>query len=76
MRLIIFFLGIIFVIGYSLWIIFNPQGYRDYLANHPEMDPKDVWGNASDGKLRALGIGFIVAMLACGFVVLKLVGIL
>ena len=76
MRLIIFLITIVFVIVWSGWMIVNPQGYRDYLSNHPGMDKTGNWENASDAKIRVTGVIVILVMLGCAFAILKLVGIL
>ena len=76
MKLVIILIAIVFVIGWAGWIIVNPDGYRTYLQNHPEMDKTGAWSDASDAKLRITGVLIIVAMLACGFVLLKLTGVL
>ncbi len=76
MRLIIFLIAIVFVIGWSAWMIVNPQGYRDFLSDHPGMDKTGSWENASDAKIRVTGVIVILLMLGCGFAILKLTGIL
>ena len=76
MKLIIFLIGIVVVVVWSAWIVVNPEGYRQYLQNHPGMDQTGKWENASDAKIRTMGVILILAMLGCGFAILKLVGIL
>ena len=76
MKTVIIIIAIVFVIGWAGWIIVNPDGYRTYLQNHPEMDKTGAWSDASDAKLRITGVLIIVAMLACGFFLLKLTGVL
>ena len=76
MKLIFFIIAIVFVIGWSGWLIVNPDGYRTYLQNHPEMDKTGAWSDASDAKLRITGVLIIVAMLACGFIILKMIGVI
>ena len=76
MKLVIIIIAIVFVIGWAGWIIVNPDGYRTFLENHPEMDKTGAWSDASDAKLRITGVLIIVAMLACGFIILKMIGVI
>ena len=76
MRSVIIFIGIVFVIGWAGWIVVNPDGYRTYLQNHPEMDKTGAWSDASDAKLRITGVLIIIVMLACAFIKLKLAGVI
>ncbi len=76
MRSVIILIGIVFVIGWAGWIVVNPDGYRTYLQNHPEMDKTGAWSDASDAKLRITGVLIIIVMLACAFIKLKLAGVI
>ena len=76
MKLVIILIVIVFLIMWAGWIIVNPDGYRTFLMNHPEMDRTGTWSNASDTKLRVTGVVIIVLLIACGFALLKLTGLL
>ena len=76
MKLIICIIALIFCIGWSVWMIANPDSYRNFLADHPGMDAKGTWSDASDAKIRIAGVVVILISMACIFFLLTVLGVI
>ena len=75
MKLVICAIALVVCIIWSIWIIVNPQSYRDFIETHPNMDPKGTWSDASDAKIRISGVVVILAAMVAIFLILYLLGI-
>ena len=68
-------IALVVCIIWSIWMIVNPQSYRDFIDAHPNMDPKGTWSDASDAKIRISGVVVILAAMVAMFLILYLLGI-